>query len=339
MEPQDELKAQHRTRALLQPDQLDPAILEELPEVSAIEAEELNEPSSLIDRIITANRTIESLEALRVQAQAGDIDLKLEDGLLLYQDRLIVPDTDNLRTDLIREAHEQVSTAHLGRNKTIRLLANRYYWRGLTANVGRYIRNCHACRRANAPRDRTPGLLQPLPIPERPWQHVIINYMSLPKDSHGHDTVFVVVDRLSKQSVSIPCFKTTTAKDMARLYIQYVYRTHGAPDSIVSDRGPQFILAFWEEFCRILGIKLKLSTANHPQTDGQTEIMNQYLAQRLRPFVNYYQDDWSDLLPMMDYAQLTNWHESIGMSPFELLYGYQPRTSFDWKNPKEPATA
>jgi len=127
--PQDELKAQYRTRALLQPDQLDPAILAKLPnnEMLAIETEELDEPIGLIDQIITANRTVKSLEALRVQARAGDADLKLEDGLLLYRDRLIVPDTNNLRTDLIREAHEQVSTAHPGRTKTIQLLANCYY--------------------------------------------------------------------------------------------------------------------------------------------------------------------------------------------------------------------
>ena len=126
---------------------------------------------------------------------------------------------------------------------------------------------------------------------------------------------------------------------MARLYIHNIYRIRGAPESIVSDRGPQFISDFWHEFCRILRIKLKLSTAFHPETDGQTEIMNQYLSQRLRPFVNYYQDNWSELLPLMDYAQLTLPHESIGMSPFELLYGYQPRTSFDWQTPKKPATA
>jgi hypothetical protein len=125
---------------------------------------------------------------------------------------------------------------------------------------------------------------------------------------------------------------------MARLYIDNVYRVHGAPESIVSDRGPQFISDFWDEFARILGTQLKLSTAFHPQTDGQTEIMNQYLDQRLRPFVNYYQDDWSELVPMIDYAQLTLPHESIGMSPFELLYGFSPRTSFDWRAPTSPAT-
>lgn len=120
---------------------------------------------------------------------------------------------------------------------------------------------------------------------------------------------------------------------MAQLYVSYVYRYRGAPQTIVSDRGPQFISDFWNEFCRILGIQLKLSTAFHPQTDGQTEVMNQYLDQRLRPFVSYYQDNWSELLPIMDYAQLTMPHESIGMSPFELLNAYPPRTSFDWQTP------
>jgi transposase InsO family protein len=341
VEPQDEVKAKHRTRALLQPDQLDPRILEELSNPNEIAAigESWNESLGLIDRLLTANRTAKSLEALRTTARAGNREgLVLEDGLLLYQDRLVVPDVDNIRTDLIREAHEQLSTSHPGQQKTTKLIASRYYWKGLSATVDRYIRNCHACRRSNAPRDRTPGLLHPLPVPQRPWQHVTMDYQSFPKDAQGYDTVFVVVDRLSKQAFSIPCYKTTTAKDMARLYIHNIYRIRGAPESIVSDRGPQFISDFWDEFCRILGIKLKLSTAFHPETDGQTEIMNQYLARRLRPFVNYYQDNWSELLPMMDYAQLTLPHESIGMSPFELLYGYQPRTSFDWKMPKEPVT-
>jgi transposase InsO family protein len=160
-----------------------------------------------------------------------------------------------------------------------------------------------------------------------------MDFKSFPKDKHGYDTAYVVVDRLSKQSISIPCYKTTIAKDMARLYVSYVYRYRGAPETIVSDRGPQFISQFWGEFCRILGIQMKLSTAFHPQTDGQTEIMNQYLDQRLRPFVNYYQDNWSELLPIMDYAQLTLPHDSIGMSPFELLNAYPPRTSFDWQTP------
>lgn len=141
--------------------------------------------------------------------------------------------------------------------------------------------------------------------------------------------VYVVINRLSKQSIYIPYKKNVTAKDMARMYVTHIYRWRGLPESMVSDRGPQFISQFWDEFCRILGIKVKLSTAYYPKTDSQTEIMNQYLDQRLRPFVNHYQDNWSDLLPIIDHAQLTLPHDSIRMSPFELNYRYQARTSFD----------
>ena len=334
LEPSGELKAYLRTKALLQPDQMDPQIQEAV-ELHALD-QVLREPALLVNRLLTANRTAGSLQALRKQAERGERDFTLADGLLLRNGRLVIPTegTDEaLIADLIREAHDQISSAHPGRSKTARILGQKYYWAGLNASVAQYIRNCHSCRRAHVPRDRTPGLLHPLPVPDRPWQHVTMDFKSFPVDKHGYNAAYVVIDRLSKQSTSIPCYKTTTAKDMAQLYVSYVYRYRGAPQTIVSDRGPQFISDFWNEFCRILGIQLKLSTAFHPQTDGQTEVMNQYLDQRLRPFVSYYQDNWSELLPIMDYAQLTMPHESIGMSPFELLNAYPPRTSFDWQTP------
>jgi transposase InsO family protein len=179
------------------------------------------------------------------------------------------------------------------------------------------------------PRDHTPRLLQPLPVPDHPWQHISMDFKSFPRNKNGYNAILVVVDRLSKQAFSLPCFKTTTAKDIAELYIQHIYHTKGVPDTIVSDRGPQFISDFWREFYQILSVKLKLSTAFHPQTDGQTEIINQYIDQRLRPFVSYYQDNWSEMLPLIDHTQLVLPHDSIGMSPFQLLYGYKPRMSFD----------
>ena len=118
-----------------------------------------------------------------------------------------------------------------------------------------------------------------------------MDFHAVPTDRNGYDTVMILVDRFGKRPISLPCKKNIDAKGAARLYIEYPFRIYGPPDTIVSDRGPQFISAFWDEFTRILGIKLKLSTAYHPQTDGQTEIVNQYLDQRLRPFVNYFQDD------------------------------------------------
>jgi transposase InsO family protein len=345
---QDGIKTQYQTRAFLSQDQVDPQVLRDLGiditeiDLLPIEGDTLEEPIGLVDRILRANRDSESLGALRAQALSTDPgEFTLEDELLLCAGRLVVPKVDNLPTALIKEAHDQVSSAHPGRDKIYHLLRPRYFWTGMRADIDRYIHNCHLCRKTCVPWDKTPGFLHPLPIPERPWRHITVDFKSQPKDKHGFDNICVVVDRLSKQSISIPCYKTVTAEQLAQLFIQYIYRYYGPPDSIVSDRGPQFVSTFWNAFCTTLRTKLKLSTANHPQTDGQTEIMNQYLDQRLRPFINFYQDNWSELLPLMDYAQLTLPHSSLGtMSPYELLNGYPPRTSFDWTPPSNaPANA
>jgi hypothetical protein len=116
---------------------------------------------------------------------------------------------------------------------------------------------------------------------------------------------------------------------MARLFVLYILQTYRIPDSIVSDCRPQFISEFWNELCRILGIKLKLSTAFYLQTDRQTEIINQYIDQQLRPFVNYYQDNWSELLPIIDYIQATLLYKSTGLLPFQVEFGYKPQMLFD----------
>ena len=201
------------------------------------------------------------------------------------------------------------------------------------------MRNCHAYRSSHYARDKTPGLYHALPIPDHPWQHICCDFKSFPADKDGFDHICVFIDRLSKAAVSIPCKSTITAKGMAELYYTHVYRYYHLPDSIVSDRGPQFVSDFWSTLCSILGIKIKLSMANSPQTDGQTENLNQYIDQRLRPFVNFYQTNWSSMLPALDNAQLTLPHGSIGMSPFELTRGYAPRRSFDWKAPMPPTSA
>ena len=200
----------------------------------------------------------------------------------------------------------------------------------MAKDVDTYVAACKACRWSHVPRDRTPGLLKSLPIPERAWQDVSMDFKSFPPDKKGYDNAFVVVDRLSKRCFSLPCHKTTTAEQAADMYYRYIWRVYGPPRSIVSDRGPQFVSAFMNELCRLMGIKQKLSTAYHPQTDGNTEIMNQYLDHRLRPFISYHQDNWSDLLPCMDWAQAILPYETTGLSPYEIEFGYQPTHHWDW---------
>lgn len=347
---QKEIQAAYRTQVLLPPHKLDPGILEGLQDsdvedsdaedsnichICAVEAAEESQQRphgyELIDSIIRTNRESESLASFREIAATEQTDWRLKDGLLVKGGRLVVPVDGNLRTYLLAEFHEQLATAHPGRNKMRALVARQYFWPRMMSDIDRYVRNCLTCRRSHKPRDRPPGLLKPLELPDRPWQHVTMDFHAMPPDKAGYDQVFVVVDRLGKRSYSLPCYKTTTAKEMAFLYYQHVWRDHGAPETITSDRGPQFISEFWDEFCKILGIRIRLSSAEHPQTDGQTEIMNQYLDQRLRPFVNHFQDNWSELLPAMDYAQAILPHESTGMAPFEVETGCLPRMSYDWE--------
>jgi transposase InsO family protein len=150
--------------------------------------------------------------------------------------------------------------------------------------------------------------------------------------------IALFVDRLGKRPITIPVRDTITAKQLAPLFLLHVVRHVGIPDTIVSDRGPQFVSDFWNEFCKRIGTKLKLSTANHPQTDGQTKIVNQYFDQRLRPYINYYQDDWDEWVAIVDYQQSSLWHETTGQSPFMTERGYEARTLFDWETPVAAST-
>jgi hypothetical protein len=298
------------------------------------------EDSDVVTRTTLANKRHESLEEFRELAKTDeDGPWILRDGLLLNRGRLVVPDDGDLRARLLDEIHRQPSTAHPGIDKMKALLSTRYYWPGWATDVSRYVDNCRVCKRAKTWRDRAPGLLQPLSAPDRPWQHITMDFRSFPKDKHGFDAVLVVVDRLTKRPISLPCHKTTGAPELARLFISGVVRYCGLPDSIVSDRGGQFVSEFWTEVCRILGIKRKLSTAHHPQTDGQSEIANQYMAQRLRVLVNHRQDDWSDWLPVADFAAAVLQQDSTKRSPFFIERGYEPRMSFDWDAPAKPSTS
>ena len=330
----------NRLRPLLKKENLSEEVLEQLHSDVRTSLHVLDSVQ-LIDSLLLANRTDPSLEEFRIASKEKESPYSLENGLVLYEGRLLVPDTpDNLRTLIIQECHVTMASAHPGARKTQALVSERYCWKGMIADIQRFVANCQVCGRGKVRRDKTPGLLHPLPIPDRPWQHICVDFKSQPQDRYGYDNICVFIDRFSKSAVSIPCHKTATAKEMSEIYYVNIYRHHDLPDSIVSDRGPQFISDFWQALMTILGVKITLSTAYSPQTDGQTEVMNQYSDQRLRPFVNHYQDNWSDLLPAMDNAQLCLPHSSLGgLSPFFVSRGYSPRKSFDWKAPKAPSSA
>ena len=231
------------------------------------------------------------------------------------------------------------AAGHPGRERTFELLTGKYFWPSMRKDVERFVANCHICRRTKPRRHAFHGTPLTLPVPDRPWQDITMDFvMGLPK-SKGFDAIWVVVDRLSKQRHFVPCMTTVDAEGLARLFIDNVFRLHGLPDSIVSDRGPQFAADFWRYLCSCLGIATRLSTAFHPQTDGQTERINASMEEYLRAHVNYLQDDWVQYLALAEFAANNQESTTTGASPFFATSGNNPRVDFELDirvdNPRE----
>jgi transposase InsO family protein len=252
---------------------------------------------------------------------------------LAYRERLYVPDHDPLRLRLVQDHHETPAAGHPGRSKTLELLKRTYFWPKMQQFVDRFVKNCHTCQRSRTSRHAPFGILRPLPIPDRPWQDIAMDFVTGLPWSEGCDAIWVVIDRLTKGRHLVPCLSTVDAKDLADLFLQHVFRLHGIPESIVSDRGPQFAAAFWGRLCDRLGIDRKLSTAFHPETDGQTERANSVMEQYLRAHVSYLQDDWAKWLPLAEFAANNQASESTGVSPFFGLHGYDPKWQIDLTPP------
>src|SRR5258706_11273298 len=169
-------------------------------------------------------------------------------------------------------------------------------------DIIKYIQSCLDCQSNKARRHRSYGLLSPLELPHAPWQSIAMDFITeLPK-SEDHNELWVTIDRFSKMAHFIPLkIKEKSAADLAKLFAKEEWRIHGLPRDIISDRDSRFTSATWREFLAVTGIKSRMSTSFHPQTDGQTERTNQLIEAYLRPFLNQEQDDWVDLLPMAEY--------------------------------------
>jgi transposase InsO family protein len=254
-------------------------------------------------------------------------------GLLRKHDKIYVPGASALREEILQRCHDDPLAGHFGIERTALLVKRSYIWPTLMRDVQDYIATCNVCQRTKVKRHRPYGELSSLPIPKRPWQEITMDFITgLPASRRGdgvYDSVLVVVDRFTKMARYLPCRKTIDAEELAELFIGSIVKDFGLPSGIVSDRGSVFTSKFWSTLCWILRIKRKLSTAFHPQTDGQTERQNQTLEQYLRQYCSFHQDDWASLLNHAEFAYNNSDHASLGASPFFALYGYHPRTDID----------
>jgi len=191
--------------------------------------------------------------------------------------------------------------------------------------VGKYVEGCDLCQRMKNRTEEVVGKLKLSEVPEKPWTHLTVDFiMKLPTVA-GKDVILVVCDRLSKMMHFVVTTEGTLAKGLARLFRDNMWKLHGLPESVISDRGPQFAAELTKELNRMLGIETRLSTAFHPQTDRQTEQMNQELEQYLRFFIDYRQKDWPEWLALAEFAVNNKVHTTTKVSSFMANYGRELR--------------
>ncbi len=249
-------------------------------------------------------------------------------GILRHEGRVYIPAEETLRAEILRKHHDDPLAGHYGTERTRELLTRKYYWPGVAKYIEDYIRTCDICQRTKSQRHRPYGEMQALPQPKRPWEEITMDFITgLPpslRRGNVYDTILVVVDRYTKMACYIATTKDIDAPGLADLIFERIISQYGIPNGIVSDRGSVFTSAFWSEICFYTKVKRRLSTAFHPQTDGQTERQNQTLEHYLRVYATEEQDNWARLLPFAEFTYNNSVQATTKCSPFYALYGYNP---------------
>jgi hypothetical protein len=245
-------------------------------------------------------------------------------GFLLHDGVVYVPNIGDLRTRVLKSCHDHPLAGHPGQTKTLELVRQDYFWPKMRDDVTAFVKSCVTCGRVKARRHQPYGVLQQLPIPERPWHSLSMDFIEQLPPSLGYTAILVIVDRLTKQALFLPTTDEVTSEGVAQLYFENVFSKHGVPTHITSDRGTEFVSHFFRSLGTLLGIRLHFTSGYHPQADGQTERVNQTLEQYLRMHCNYQQDDWSRWLPIAEFAYNNAESAATGTTPFFANKGYHP---------------
>ncbi|MBW0501049.1 hypothetical protein O181_040764 [Austropuccinia psidii MF-1] len=287
--------------------------------------------SHLVDKIQKEvwkeNAYKEILKKLARGESVPDYSLEPQAKLLLFKDGVVIPRNEEIQLNILQKRHDSPLAGHPGQEKTLKLIKRDFYWAGINQFIKDYVSSCQKCSRNKNIHNKKFGLLKPLSIPSGPWNSLSMDFITQLPLSHNFDSILVVVDRFSKMPIFIPAYGTITALDLAQIFISHVFSKHGLPVIIVSDRGSLFVPSFWTQLCQQFKISRDLSTAFHPETDGQTERVNQILEQYLWMYVSYHQGSWHNWLPLAEFSYNNAEHSSTKQSPFFTIYGRNP--SFD----------
>jgi hypothetical protein len=246
-----------------------------------------------------------------------------DDGFVYYKGRLYMPNDRQMCKDVVRSCHDLLTTGHPGKNGTIELVSCYYWWPHMAGFISAYVEGCNKCQHYR--KDIHPKVhVLPQEVPEGPWQIIGIDMIGLLPMSRGKDAILNIVDHYTKQIHLFPVTMQLMADGVASIYFEQVFPLHGIPKKIISDRGPQFAARSMCALYKQLGIDSGLTTAYHPQANGQVEHKNQEVEVYISLFVAKHQDDWVDLLPTAEFVINSRLNSATGHTPFEMLYGYMP---------------
>jgi transposase InsO family protein len=255
------------------------------------------------------------------------------DGLLIFCGKIYIPNDKDLWCRIIEQHHDTRIAGHAGCFKTLELVACNYWWPQMSRYISIYVKTCDLCNRMKLQHRQPFGELHPSETPAAPWDMISVDFIVELPESHGYDAIMNVIDSVTKRVHFIPMQTTITAEGAARLYLREVWKHHGTPQVVLSDRGSQFMARFTHELYKLLGIELATSMAYHSQTDGQTEHINQELKGYLRIFTSQRQDDWDDLLTLGEFSHNNNMHSLTQQTPFMVDTGRHPHMGFEPHRP------
>ncbi|GJR71489.1 putative reverse transcriptase domain-containing protein [Tanacetum coccineum] len=254
-----------------------------------------------------------------------------DDGGIYFFDRIWIPSVGGVRKLIMDEAHTSRYSIHPGADKMYHDLRDLYWWPGMKRDIAEYVSKCLTCSKIKAEHQKPSGLLQQPEIPEWKWEKITMDLVTkLPRSSGGYDAIWVIVDRLTKSAHFLPIREDYKTEKLARIYINEIVARHGVPVSIISDRDGRFASHLWQALQEALGTKLHMSTAYHPETDGQSERTIQTLEDMLRACVMDFGGSWDAHLPLVEFSYNNSYHASIKCAPFEALYGQKCRSPVIW---------
>jgi hypothetical protein len=252
---------------------------------------------------------------------------------------MYIPENGDIRSIILKEAHRSLYCTHPGVKKMYADMRKLFFWVGMKRDVVHFVTKFLECQQVKADHHHLAGLLQPHDVPISKWEVISMDFVvGFPLTSHRHNAILVIVDKLTKSAHFILVRDTYDVTDVAHVFVSEVIRLHRIPKKIISDRDSRFTSRFWTSLQSTLGTQLNLSIAYHPEIYGQIERVNQVMEDMLRMYVMDNQTQWEKYLPLVEFAYNNNYHSSIGMPPYEALYGRPCRTPLSWDRLEDRVT-